>query len=75
MKIVKTICARDCPNACYECNVKVIGKVLLGVIWCLRELIDEKGNPQNGLAQGTPQKIGGGLIFNTVKVRSRSNIR
>ena len=52
--------------------VKLTGKIPPSVIWCPRELIDEKGNPQNGLAQGTPQKIGGGPMFNTIKVRIRS---
>ncbi|MFH1180010.1 MAG: molybdopterin-dependent oxidoreductase, partial [Candidatus Bathyarchaeota archaeon] len=52
-----------------DVTIKITGKVLPGVIWCPRELIDENGNPQNGLAPGTPQKIGGGPMFNTVKVR------
>ncbi|MFC1803169.1 molybdopterin dinucleotide binding domain-containing protein [Thermoproteota archaeon] len=52
-----------------EVTVKVTRKVLPGVIWCPRELIDEEDNPQNSLAPGIPQKIGGGPIFNTIKVR------
>ncbi|MCW4013158.1 MAG: molybdopterin-dependent oxidoreductase [Candidatus Bathyarchaeota archaeon] len=52
-----------------EVTVKITDRVIPGVIWAPRELIDEKGNPQNGLAQGTPQLIGGGPMFNTIKVR------
>ncbi|MBE0633479.1 hypothetical protein IH574_02815 [Candidatus Bathyarchaeota archaeon] len=52
-----------------DVTVKITEKVLPGVIWCPRELIDENGNPQNGLAPGIPQKLGGGPMFNTVKVR------
>jgi anaerobic selenocysteine-containing dehydrogenase len=55
-----------------EATIKTTGKVPPGVVWCPRELIDERGNPQNGLAPGTPQKIGGGPMFNTVKVKIRS---
>ena len=50
-------------------TIKVTKKVLPGVIWAPRELIDEKGNIQNSLAPGTPQLIGGGPMFNTVMVR------
>jgi anaerobic selenocysteine-containing dehydrogenase len=49
--------------------IKVTGRIIPGVIWAPRELIDEKGNPQNGLSPGTPQLIGGGPMFNTIKVR------
>lgn len=52
-----------------EVTIKITDRVIPGVIWAPRELIDEHGNPQNGLAQGTPQSIGGGPMFNTVKVR------
>ena len=50
-------------------NIKITHRIIPGVIWAPRELIDEKGNPQNGLTPGTPQVIGGGPIFNTVKIR------
>jgi len=52
-----------------EVRVVVTRRVMPGVIWCPRELVDDRGSPQNGLAPGTPQKIGGGPIFNTIKVR------
>ncbi|TRO62446.1 formate dehydrogenase [Candidatus Bathyarchaeota archaeon] len=55
-----------------EAKMKITEKVPPGVVWCPRELIDENGNPQNGLTPGTPQKIGGGPMFNTVKVRIRN---
>jgi anaerobic selenocysteine-containing dehydrogenase len=50
-------------------KVKVTKRITPGVIWAPRELIDEKGNPQNSLAPGTPQKIGGGPMFNTIKIK------
>jgi len=50
-------------------NIKITHRIIPGVIWAPRELIDEKGNPQNGLTPGTPQVIGGGPMFNTVKIR------
>ena len=50
-------------------TVKITNRVPHGVIWTPRELIDTEGNIQNSLAPGTPQRIGGGPFFNTVKVR------
>lgn len=50
-------------------SVKVTKRVHPGVIWTPRELIDKEGNIQNSLTPGTPQRIGGGPMFNTVKVR------
>lgn len=50
-------------------DVKPTKQVSRGVIWLPRELIDESGNYQNSLSPGTPQTIGGGPMFNTVKVR------
>ena len=52
-------------------DLKPTNQVPSGVIWCPRELIDSEGNHQNSLTHGTPQLIGGGPIFNTVKVRVR----
>jgi anaerobic selenocysteine-containing dehydrogenase len=52
-------------------TIRVTNKSQPGVIWCPRELLDDQGNPQNSLTPGTPQKIGGGPIFNSVKVRFR----
>jgi len=48
---------------------KVTDRVQPGVIWSPRELVDAAGRPQNGLAPGTPQRIGGGPAFNSVRVR------
>lgn len=47
------------------CVTEKIGE---GVIWTPRELVDASGNIQNSLTPGTPQKIGGGPFFNSVKV-------
>lgn len=54
-----------------EVDAVVTRKVPQGVIWCPRELKDSKGNIQNSLAEGTPQVIGGGPMFNTTRVRIR----
>jgi len=48
---------------------RVTNRVQRGVMWSARELVDGEGNPQNGLAPGTPQRIGGGPMFNSVRVR------
>jgi anaerobic selenocysteine-containing dehydrogenase len=48
---------------------RVTNRVQQGVMWSARELVDGEGNPQNGLAPGTPQRIGGGPMFNSVRVR------
>lgn len=52
-------------------DLKPTTRVPNGVIWCPRELIDSEGNHQNSLSPGKPQLIGGGPMFNTVKVRLR----
>jgi|GEM_PF-333822 anaerobic selenocysteine-containing dehydrogenase len=52
-------------------DLKPTKQVSRGVIWCPREAIDSEGNHQNGLSHGTPQPIGGGPMFNTVKIRVR----
>jgi len=52
-------------------DLKPTKQVSRGVIWCPREAIDSEGNHQNGLSHGVPQLIGGGPMFNTVKVRVR----
>jgi anaerobic selenocysteine-containing dehydrogenase len=48
---------------------RVTDRVQRGVLWSARELVDAEGNPQNSLAPGTPQRIGGGPTFNSVRVR------
>ena len=52
-------------------DLKITKQVSRGVIWCPRQLRDSEGNYQNSLSHGTPQLIGGGPMFNTVKVRIR----
>lgn len=52
-------------------DLKQTKQVSRGVIWCPRQLIDPEGNHQNSLSHGAPQLIGGGPMFNTVKVRVR----
>lgn len=58
-----------------QVTVKVTDRVTPGVIWTPRELIDPMGNIQNSLAPGAPQRIGGGPLFNTVKVRFKEKKR
>ncbi|MCW4048297.1 MAG: molybdopterin-dependent oxidoreductase [Candidatus Bathyarchaeota archaeon] len=50
-------------------TLTVTEKVQRGVLWSRRELLDEEGNAQNSLVPGTPQRLGGGPMFNSVKVR------
>lgn len=52
-----------------QVTVKITKKVPPRVVWTPRELIDENGNIQNSLAPGTPQRLGGGPMFNTTKIR------
>ena len=47
----------------------ITGKIRKGVMWMPRELKDSFDNIQNSLTPGIPQKLGGGPIFNSVKVR------
>jgi len=49
--------------------IEITNRAPPGVIWTPRELIDTEGNIQNSLAPGIPQRIGGGPVFNTVKVK------
>ena len=46
-------------------------KVSKGVLWVPRPLTGSKGNPLNVLAYSTPQIIGGGPNFNSIKVNIR----
>lgn len=52
-------------------TAKVTGKVTSGILWMPRELKDRKGNYQNTLAPNTPQAIGGGPMYNSIRVRVR----
>ena len=58
-----------------QVTVKVTDKIPPGIIWTPRELVDALGNIQNSLAPGTPQRIGGGPMFNSVKVRFKEKSR
>ena len=60
-------------NELGEVYVKAVvnEKVSKGVIWVPRPLIGLKGNPLNVLAPNTPQIIGGGPNFNSIKVKIR----
>ena len=50
-------------------HAKVTGKVPTGTLWAPRPLIGLNGVPLNALVPGTSQGIGGGPIFNSVKVK------
>ena len=60
-------------NELGEVRVKAIvnEKVSKGVLWAPRPLTGLEGNPLNVLAPGTPQIIGGGPKFNSIKVKIR----
>lgn len=60
-------------NELGEVRVKAIvnEKVSRGVLWAPRPLTGLEGNPLNVLAPGTPQIIGGGPKFNSIKVKIR----
>jgi len=47
----------------------VTDKVSRGVLWSPRPLTGSDGNPMNVLTHSTPQRIGGGPIFNSTKVK------
>jgi len=47
----------------------VTDKVPTGVLWAPRPLTGIERNPMNSLVISTPQTIGGGPMFNTIKVR------
>jgi anaerobic selenocysteine-containing dehydrogenase len=50
-------------------NVEITDKVSIGMLWAPRPLIGLNGVPLNSLVPGTPQEIGGGPAFNSVKVK------
>ncbi len=60
-------------NELGEVRVKAIvnEKVSKGVLWAPRPLTGLEGSPLNVLAPGTPQIIGGGPKFNSIKVKIR----
>ena len=50
-------------------RAKLTEKILVGNLWAPRPLIGLNRNPLNILAPGTSQKIGGGPVFNSIKVK------
>ncbi len=50
-------------------HAKVSDRVLPGTLWAPRPLTGLNGVPLNALVPGIPQGIGGGPIFNSVKVK------
>jgi hypothetical protein len=70
MKLFKTMCARDCPDACWL-DVTVENDTITQVIASTENPFTNGITCPRAAAPGTPQKIGGGPIFNSVKVRFR----
>jgi anaerobic selenocysteine-containing dehydrogenase len=54
-----------------EIEVKALvgDKVGRGVLWSPRQIVDSRFRPQNTLASGKPQAIGGGPTFNSTRVQ------
>jgi len=52
-------------------KAELTDKVSIGILWSPRPLIGLNGSPLNTLAPSTPQEIGGGPIFNSIKVKIR----
>jgi len=50
-------------------NAIVTNNTIPGVLWAPRPLTGIKGQPLNVLADGTPQDIGSGPRFNSIKVK------
>jgi hypothetical protein len=50
-------------------RAKLTEKISAGNLWAPRPSIGLNGNPLNILAPGTFQEIGGGPIFNSIKVQ------
>ena len=50
-------------------KAKVTRKISPSTLWAPRPLTGLNGSPLNILAPGTPQDIGGGPVFNSIKVR------
>jgi anaerobic selenocysteine-containing dehydrogenase len=55
-------------------KANVTDKISTGTCWAPRPLVGLNGEPLNSLAPGIAQKIGGGPIFNSIKVRIRQKI-
>ena len=52
-------------------RVEVTENISSGDLWAPRPVFGLCGNPLNTLVPGTPQKLGGGPVFNSVKVKLR----
>jgi anaerobic selenocysteine-containing dehydrogenase len=50
-------------------RAKLTEKISALTLWAPRPLIGLNGNPLNSLAPGTSQNIGGGPVFNSIKVK------
>ena len=55
-------------------KAKVTDKISIGTFWAPRPLTGLNGEPLNSLAPGIAQKIGGGPIFNSIKVRIKQKV-
>lgn len=56
---------------CVCLSAKITDKVPEGVLWVPRPLTGLNGQPLNCLTPGTTQQIGGGPVFNSIKVKLR----
>ncbi len=56
-------------------RAKVTAKVPTGTLWAPRPLTGLNGVPLNALVPGISQGIGGGPIFNSVKVKVKPEAR
>ena len=55
-------------------KAEITDKVFSGILWAPRPLIGLNGVPLNALVPGTPQEIGGGPVFNSVKVKIKRSM-
>ena len=53
-------------------SARITPKISRGALWAARPLTGLNGEPLNSLAPGTAQKIGGGPIFNSIKVKIKT---
>jgi anaerobic selenocysteine-containing dehydrogenase len=57
------------PGGEIEVKALVGDRVGRGVLWSPRQIVDSLYRPQNTLASGEPQAIGGGPKFNSTRVQ------
>jgi anaerobic selenocysteine-containing dehydrogenase len=55
-------------------KAEITDKVSIGTLWAPRPLTGLNGVPLNVLVPGTPQEIGGGRAFNSVKVKIKRSM-